>query len=87
LAWSLLGSAAYLVVTGINSWQTGGDSSGPHSTAIVLSLVLLGSHVFMALINPSTRPALSGMVFGRVRRSWAAKHHAGWLAEQESRGL
>jgi cytochrome b subunit of formate dehydrogenase len=23
------------------------------------------------------------MVFGRVRRSWAAKHHRGWLDEVE----
>jgi formate dehydrogenase subunit gamma len=33
----------------------------------------------MAVVNPSTRPALRGMVFGRVRRSWAAQHHRAWL--------
>ncbi len=56
LAWSLLASVAALIVTGINSWSVGGDASGPHAAAVVLSLVLLGSHVFMAVVNPSTRP-------------------------------
>ena len=85
LAWSLLGALAALIVTGVNSWSSGGDSSGPHSVAVVVSLVLLGSHVFMAIINPSTRPALPGMIFGHVKRSWAAKHHGGWLAAQDAR--
>jgi cytochrome b subunit of formate dehydrogenase len=25
------------------------------------------------------------MVFGRVRRSWAARHHGGWLDDLEDR--
>ena len=85
LAWSLVGALAGLIVTGVQSWHSGGDSSGPHSVAVVISLVLLGSHVFMALLNPSTRPALPGMIFGHVRRSWAEKHHGGWLAAQDAK--
>ena len=83
LAWSLLGSLAGLIVTGINSWSTGGETSGPHSVAVIVSLVLIGAHVFMALLNPSTRPALPGMIFGHVSRSWATQHHGGWLAAQD----
>ena len=83
LAWSLLGTLGALIVTGVNSWSSGGDASGPHAAAAVLALILLGAHVFMAVVNPSTRPALPGMVFGHVRRSWAASHHPGWLARED----
>jgi formate dehydrogenase subunit gamma len=50
---------------------------------VVVTGVLLGAHVFIAIVNPVTGPAVAGMVFGRVRRSWAAKHHRGWLDEVE----
>ena len=82
LAWSLTVSVTAVIVTGIQSWSAGGEG-GLHGTTVLLTLVLLGAHIFMAVINPSTRPALAGMVFGRVRRSWAAKHHPEWLWHQE----
>ena len=85
LAWSLVVSVAAIVVTGINSWSAGEGASGPHAAAVVVALVLLCAHVFMAVVNPATRPALPGMVFGHVRRSWAAKHHSAWLDEQDRR--
>jgi formate dehydrogenase subunit gamma len=85
LAWALVGAVAAIIVTGINSWQAGEGASGPHAAAVVVALVLLGAHVFMALINPTTRPALPGMIFGHVRRTWAAKHHPAWLEEQDRR--
>lgn len=85
LAWALLASVAGLIVTGVQSWHSGGDAAGPHSAAVVISCVLLGSHVFMAIVNPTTRPAFAGMVLGHVRRSWAAQHHSGWLAEVDAR--
>ena len=85
LAWTLLGSVAAIIVTGINSWSAGEGASGPHAAAVAVALVLLGAHVFMALINPATRPALPGMVFGHVRQTWAAKHHPAWLEEQDRR--
>ena len=55
----------------------------PHATAVVVAMVLVGMHVAMATLNPATNHALVGMVFGRVRRSWAAVHHGGWLEDQE----
>ncbi len=79
LAWMLTGSMTAVIGTGIQSWLAGGEG-GLHGATVLLSAALLGAHIFMALVNPSTRPALYGMVFGRVRRSWAAKHHAAWLA-------
>lgn len=85
LAWMLLASLAAIIVTGINSWQTDGDAAGPHTTAVIVALILLGVHVFMAVVNPITRPALPGMVFGRVKRSWALHHHAKWVEDEDLR--
>jgi formate dehydrogenase subunit gamma len=85
LAWMMLVSLAAIIVTGINSWRTDGDASGPHSTAVIVALVLLGAHVFMAVVNPVTRPALPGMVVGRVKRSWAVHHHARWVESEDRR--
>jgi len=85
LAWLLLASLTGIIVTGINSWQTDGDAAGPHTTAVIIALVLLGIHVFMAVVNPVTRPALPGMIFGRVNRSWAVHHHAKWVEAEDLR--
>ncbi len=85
LAWSLLGSLAAVIVTGINSWSAGEGASGPHAAAVVVTLTLLGAHIFMAVINPTTRPALPGMIIGHVRRSWAAEHHPAWLEDHDQR--
>ena len=85
LAWMMLASLAAIIVTGINSWHADGDASGPHLTAVIIALIVLSVHVFMAVVNPITRPALPGMVFGRVKRSWALHHHAKWVDEEDRR--
>jgi formate dehydrogenase subunit gamma len=85
LAWTLTVSMAAVIGTGIQSWMSGGEG-GLHGAAVVVCAALLGAHIFMAVINPSTRPALHGMVFGRVRRSWAATHHKAWLATIDESG-
>ncbi len=83
LAWALSGAVVAVIYTGIQSLSAGGeDSAGPHAAAVVVAMVLLGAHIFMAALNPATNHALVGMVFGRVHRSWAAKHHSGWLKDQ-----
>lgn len=80
LAWALTIAVAVVIYTGIQALSAGGDDAGgPHAAAVVVAMVLVGAHIFMAVFNPATNHALSGMVFGRVRRSWAAKHHGGWL--------
>jgi formate dehydrogenase subunit gamma len=81
LAWALTVSIVSVVATGIVSWRSGGEGGGLHGPAVVVTMILLGAHVFMAVVNPATRPALAGMVLGRVRRSWAATHHGAWLDE------
>jgi formate dehydrogenase subunit gamma len=80
LAWMLAASFGAVIVTGIQSWSAGGEG-GLHGAAVVATMGLLGAHLFMAVVNPATRPALAGMVFGRVRRPWAAKHHSEWLKD------
>jgi formate dehydrogenase gamma subunit len=83
MAWLVSVSMSLVIITGIQSWRSGGDMAATHMAAAMATLALLGAHVFMALVNPSTRPALPGMVLGRVRRSWAATHHRGWLDDVE----
>ena len=78
LAWALIGSVGGLIATGVQSWSSGGDSGGPHGAAAGVAVLLLSAHVFMAVVNPTTRPALPGMIFGRVHRSWAA-NASSWL--------
>jgi formate dehydrogenase subunit gamma len=84
VAWGLSTSVVLVIVTGVLSWSHGGEG-GLHGAAVLLTGLLLAAHVFMAVVNPSTRHALRGMVFGRVRRSWAAQHHQAWLDSLEQR--
>jgi formate dehydrogenase subunit gamma len=83
LAWALTASVTAVVVTGIVAWSAHTGEGGLHGTAVVLTALLLGAHLFMAIVNPATRPALWGMASGRVRRSWAAEHHRAWLNDLE----
>ncbi len=78
LAWALSLSVVAVILTGVQAWSAGGEG-GLHGAAVVATFALLGAHLFMAVVNPATRPALAGMVLGRVRRSWAAEHHGAWL--------
>jgi formate dehydrogenase subunit gamma len=78
LAWAVGASIAAVIVPGAQSWSAGGEG-GFRGAAVAVAVTLLSAHFFMAVVNRTTRPALAGMVFGRVRRSWAAKHHSEWL--------
>ena len=50
--------------------------------ALAIVIVVIG-HIWYATREPE---ALRGMWTGRVPRSWAARNHATWLAEQEAAG-
>ena len=50
------------------------------SLAITATPLLLG-HVFMATVNPGTRPGLRGMITGFVDREWARHHYHRWYVE------
>lgn len=50
-----------------------------HSMIFILFIMLIIVHVYLATIgNPGT---LDGMLWGRVTRIWARKHHAKWYKE------
>jgi cytochrome b subunit of formate dehydrogenase len=84
LAWALTVAMAAVIYTGIQALAAGGeDAAGPHATAVIVAMVLLSVHIFMAVLNPATNHALVGLVVGRVRRSWAVTHHGGWLKDQQ----
>lgn len=52
-----------------------------HVGLALLVLPLILGHIFMALVNPSTKPGLSGMICGFVDRDWAKHHYAVWYEE------
>ncbi|MGH2849547.1 MAG: cytochrome b/b6 domain-containing protein [Solirubrobacteraceae bacterium] len=49
-----------------------------HDALMYLSVVLVLGHLYLALINRSTRHSLHGITLGTVREDWAASHHAKW---------
>jgi formate dehydrogenase subunit gamma len=53
--------------------------------AIVTAPVVLG-HIFLATIQPSTRPGLMGMITGLVERRWAKHHYRRWYREEHGGG-
>lgn len=57
----------------------------PWHTTIALAFipVLLG-HLYLAVLNPSTRESLRGITRGVVRRDWARHHHPAWLDDVEA---
>ena len=74
-----------MIVTGIHLWREPGSFFAliVHVSGFLAWIPAFCVHLFMALINPSTRPALSSMIRGDVDRDWAAHHHARWLASVE----
>jgi formate dehydrogenase subunit gamma len=49
-----------------------------HELIALLSLIPLAGHLYIALVNHSTRPALPGIITGDVDAEWAKEHHADW---------
>jgi formate dehydrogenase subunit gamma len=49
-----------------------------HDALMYLSVVIVAGHLYLALINRTTRHSLRGMVLGSVREDWAQAHHAKW---------
>jgi formate dehydrogenase subunit gamma len=80
---ALLGIVA-LYATGIYLVTVGNRAFGTlHGPAAFLTSVLIGGHIFMAVVNPSTRHALRGMTLGSVDRAWAEHHFPRWVEEQD----
>ncbi|HEY3764515.1 MAG TPA: cytochrome b/b6 domain-containing protein [Gaiellales bacterium] len=71
-----------LYATGISLILFGRTALGHlHTPFAVLTSVLIGGHIFMAVLNPSTRHALRGMTLGSVDRDWAEHHFPLWVEE------
>jgi formate dehydrogenase subunit gamma len=71
---------AALFVSGIGLLTTGSQPintafKAAHVAAAYLTAVLVLGHLYMALVNPSTRPALRGMISGKVDAAWVREHH------------
>ena len=56
----------------------GTDAILVHDIAMYIAVPLVLGHLYLALLHPTTRHSMRGMVFGSVRRDWAQKHHAKW---------
>jgi formate dehydrogenase subunit gamma len=72
---------AALFVSGIGLVVIGSPPVHPvfkaaHVVAAYTTLLLVAGHLYMALINRSTRPALRGMISGKVDAAWVRKYHA-----------
>ena len=52
-----------------------------HDVATWIAVPLVAGHLYLVLVNPSTRHSLRGMVLGTVRRDWARRHHPKWDAD------
>jgi formate dehydrogenase subunit gamma len=51
---------------------------GGHKLATIAISVLVAGHLYMAVVNRSTRHAMRGMLTGEVDRGWAQAHHPRW---------
>lgn len=56
----------------------------PFHTILALAMIpLILGHLYLALLHPTTREALPGMLTGRVPRAWARQHHSAWRAPDD----
>lgn len=72
------GLAMWFLEGGLLAWYA-------HVAAFAVALPLVLGHLYLALVNPSTRRGLRGMIDGKVDREWAAHHHPLWIPEAEPR--
>jgi formate dehydrogenase subunit gamma len=49
-----------------------------HDALMYVSIAIVAGHVYLALLHPSTRHALRGIILGTVREDWARAHHPKW---------
>ncbi len=50
-----------------------------HDWLMYVSLFLFAGHLYLSLVYPRTRHALSGMTRGWVDEDWALRHHRKWV--------
>jgi len=57
-----------------------------HDALTVVLGLLVAGHIALAALHPRTRPALGGMLDGRVPAEWARHHYPGWIPEATADG-
>jgi formate dehydrogenase subunit gamma len=70
-----------LYVSGVETIPAGTHHNlifGAHKLATIALGVLVAGHLYMAVVNRATRPALRGMLTGEVDREWARRHYPRW---------
>jgi formate dehydrogenase subunit gamma len=79
----LMSTYPLYIVTGLMMWFTHLPvlSWILHFLMAMLATPLMLGHLYMALLNKSTRPGLEGMVSGHVDRRWAKHHYRRWYRE------
>ncbi len=77
--------AVLFVISGVLLWLGERNTSLRFSGTIVLhdlvtyvATILIVGHLYLAMLAPSTRHSLRGMIRGSVRVSWAREHHPKW---------
>lgn len=73
------------LATGLAMWKAeifplwlGDVCTQLHDLLTVAIVPLIAGHLFLTLLNPSTRGSLRGMFTGYVDAAWAAAHHPRW---------
>ena len=56
-----------------------------HDWLMYVSFILFMGHLYLSLLYPKTRHALSGITRGWVDEEWALKHHRTWAEEVRDR--
>jgi formate dehydrogenase subunit gamma len=51
-----------------------------HDWLMYISFFLVAGHLYLSLVNRSTRHSLSAITRGWVREDWARRHHSKWAA-------
>ena len=84
----VMGTYPVFLVTGVLLWLPGIAfvSWIVHVGMALLATPLMLGHIYMALINPSTRVGLGGMFSGYVDRQWARHHYQRWYRENFEAG-
>ena len=52
-----------------------------HFFMALMAVPLISGHLFMAVINPSSRVRLHGMISGFVDSQWAKHHYRRWYRD------
>jgi hypothetical protein len=79
----LMATYPLYVLTGLTIWLT---HNAFLSWVVHVAMALVGSplvlgHLYMAVVNPSSRRGLQGMITGFVDRHWAKHHYRRWYTE------